>query len=223
MSATHYLIGEYFYKGVGKLHAWTEKNVLEISSSNSSLSIRQRSVIFHSLWEKYATLARLKLGFEPIQNRSGLKKRPQKVLSGLSVSILHPIHPSMRPSVRPFWGVSSQRSGRTQNTSSLVCKRREKPLRGAQVLTDSLAGPNNFPSTSKTTNSDLFKASRPPGGVLWTNSHCLQRTGLRSALQDFGEADLLHPGCRCFSNIGHLKQKKMVAATLLPPTVEKWN
>lgn len=137
--------------------------------------------------------------------KSGLKRC---FLASLSPSSIPSIRPCVPPSVRPFWGVSAQRSGRTQNTSSLVCKRREKPLRGAQVLIDSLAGPNNFPSTSKTTNSDLFKASRPPGGVLWTNSHCLQRTGLRSALQDFGEADLLHPGRRCFSNVGHLKQKR---------------
>lgn len=40
----------YFYKGVGKLHAWTEKNVLEISSSNSSLSIRQIEISDFSLF-----------------------------------------------------------------------------------------------------------------------------------------------------------------------------
>lgn len=44
-------------------------------------------------------LVRSKLGFEPIQNRSGLKRRPRRVLS---VLLLHsPAHPSTRPSIRP--------------------------------------------------------------------------------------------------------------------------
>lgn len=128
---------------MGKLHAWTEKNVLEISSSNSSLSIRQRSVIFHSLREKYATLARLKLGFEPIQNRSGLKKRPQKVLSGLSVSILHPIHPSMRPSVRPsvLGGVRSALGPHAEHELACMQKKRKASQRSA--------GPDRLFSRSK--------------------------------------------------------------------------
>lgn len=44
-------------------------------------------------------LVRSKLGFEPIQNRSGLKRRPRRVLSVLR---LHsPTHPSTCPSIRP--------------------------------------------------------------------------------------------------------------------------
>lgn len=69
-------------------------------------------------------LVRSKLGFEPIQNRSGLKRRPRRVLSVLR---LHsPAHPSTRPSIHPSPGVSTQLSGHTQNTSSLVCKRKGK-------------------------------------------------------------------------------------------------
>lgn len=128
---------------MGKLHAWTEKNVLEISSSNSSLSIRQRSVIFHSLREKYATLARLKLGFEPLQNRSGLKKRPQKVLSGLSVSILHPIplRPSVRQSVRSGGGVRSALGPHAEHELACMQKKRKASQRSA--------GPDRLFSRSK--------------------------------------------------------------------------
>lgn len=93
------IVGAIFVRGWGwwwgGLHAWTEKNVLEMSSASFSVSQICSS-------EEYATLARLKLGSEQIQNRSGLKTRPQRVLSVLPAST----RPSARPSV----------------TRSLVCK-----------------------------------------------------------------------------------------------------
>lgn len=114
-------------------------------------------------------LVRSKLGFEPIQNRSGLKRRPRRVLSVLR---LHsPAHPSTRPSIHPSPGVSTQLSGHTQNTSSLVCKRKGKKKTSSEVSGDSVAGPNNSTSTSKTTN-------RPLQGFTSTREHLLNQLTL---------------------------------------------
>lgn len=108
---------------------------------------------FHSLWEKYATLARRKLGFDPIQNRSGLKTGPQRVLSALSVSILHPIiRPSSALGPHAEHELACMQKKRTAAQrcpgSSWLCSRSEQLYQHQQ-----------------TTNSDLVKASRPPGGI----------------------------------------------------------
>lgn len=59
-------------------------------------------------------LVRSKLGFEPIQNRSGLKKRPERVLSVLR---LHShARPSTRPSVCPSTGGCPLSSPATRRT-----------------------------------------------------------------------------------------------------------
>lgn len=113
-------------------------------------------------------LVRSKLGFEPIQNRSGLKRRPRRVLSVLR---LHsPSHPSTRPSIRPRGcPLSSPATRRTR--VRLYAKEKEKKKTSSEVSGDSVAGPNNSTSTSKTTN-------RPLQGFTSTREHLLNQLTL---------------------------------------------
>lgn len=173
----------YFYKGVGKLHAWTEKNVLEISSSNSSLSIRQIEISDFSLFMRIICNAcQVETGFWTDSEPLRFEKAAWK--GAFCPLCLHPpSHPSVRPSVRPG-GVRSALGPHAEHELACMQKRRKAAQRSA--------GSSRLCSRSEqlhqhqqTTNSDLFKASPPPGGIFWTNSHCLQRTGLRSALQNF--------------------------------------
>lgn len=107
-------------------------------------------------------LVRSKLGFEPIQNRSGLKKRPRRVLSVLR------LHPSTHPSIRPRGcPLSSPATRRTR--VRLYAKEKEK--NSSEVSGDSVAGPNNSTSTSKTTN-------RPLQGFTSTREHLLNQLTL---------------------------------------------
>lgn len=143
---------------------------------------RQRPVIFQSLW-KYAMLVRLKLGFEPIQDRSGLKKRPQRVRSVLClhspILSIHPrgVHSALRPHAE----------------HELACMQKERKDCAQKILSfGRLCSRSNFTSTSKTTNRDLFKASRPPGSIFWTNSHCLQRNSSRTLPSAADELDTFY-------------------------------
>lgn len=144
-------------------------------------------------------LVRLKLGFEPIQNRSGLKKRPQRVRS---VLCLHSPIPSIHPR-----GVHS--ALRPHAEHELACMQKERKDCAQKILSfGRLCSRSNFTSTSKTTN-------RPLQGFTSTREHLLNQLTLftKEQLKNFcfssrWAGHLLHPGCSsgCFSNVRHLKR-----------------
>lgn len=186
MAATHCLTVGYFYRGVGKLHAWTDKNVLKMSSFNSSLSTREIETSDFSLFmRKICNACQVETGFwtdsEPLRFEKAASKGAFCPLSPFS----HPIHPSQG------CPLSSPATRRTR--ACLYAKGKERKDCAQKILSfGRLCSRSNFTSTSKTTNRDLFKASRPPGSIFWTNSHCLQRNSSRTFASAADELDTFY-------------------------------